>query len=321
MLQSCLTPELAAEITVQPVRRYGVDAAILFSDIVVPLFLAGVDVDIRPGVGPVMTPVRTAADVAALRPLDPDRLAPVQAAAGAAVELLAQHVGDSGRVPLIGFAGAPFTLASYLVEGGPSRDHLRTRALMHSEPQTWNALLTWTASLSSAFLKAQIAGGAEAVQLFDSWVGALSVPNYDRFVLEHSRVVFESVALLRAVRSPGASVPTVHFGTGTGELLASMRRAGAGCVGVDYRTPLDVAIERLGGSVPVQGNIDPALLLAPWPVLQEHVLDVVRAGLAAPGHVVNLGHGVPPDADPDQLHRVVELVHSLESAELVTGRP
>lgn len=295
MLDACLTPELAAELTLQPVRRHGVDAAVFFSDIVVPVALAGVDVRIVPGRGPVLgAPVRTARDVAGLPALEPDALAPIVAAAAGAV-------AELGDTPLIGFAGAPYTVASYLVEGGPSRDQLRTRALMRTEPQTWAALLDWCADLSGAFLVAQVTAGASVAQLFDSWAGSLSVADYA------GRVASHSARALADVRALG--VPVIHFGVGTGDLLAEMHRVGADVVGVDWRLPLDEASRRLGGTVPLQGNIDPALLAAPWPVLAAHVEDVLRRGQAAPAHVVNLGHGVPPDTDPTVLTRIVELVH------------
>jgi uroporphyrinogen decarboxylase len=297
MLEACLMPELAAEITLQPVRRHRVDAAILFSDIVVPLKLAGVDVQIVAGTGPVVAqPIRTAADVAALPALDPEALAPV-AAESAAV------VAELGPTPLIGFAGAPFTLASYLVEGGPSRDHRRTKTLMHAAPQAWHALAEWVAGVTGAFLRAQVLAGASAVQVFDSWAGALSLPDYRAFVARHSATVFDAVADL--------GVPRVHFGVGTGELLTAMRDVGADVLGIDHRVPLDVAQQRLGGATPVQGNIDPALLFAGRDALHAHTVDVIRRGAGAPGHVVNLGHGVPPDTDPAVLTELVEFVHGL----------
>ncbi len=298
MLESCLRPELASEITLQPVRRHDVDAAIFFSDIVVPLLLAGVDVDIVPGVGPVMgSAVRTADDVARLRdagPLTAQALEPVAAAVALTVAAL-------GSTPLIGFAGAPFTLAAYLVEGRPSRDHLAARTLMHADPETWRALTEWAADVTGAFLRAQVLAGASAAQLFDSWAGSLSLADYVEHAAPSSGRALASVADL--------GVRTVHFGTGTSELLAAMRDVGADVIGVDYRLPLDEANRRLGGRTPLQGNIDPALLQAPWPVLEAHVLDVIARGAQAPGHVVNLGHGVPPDTDPDVLTRVVQLVH------------
>ncbi len=297
MLDACLTPELAAEITCQPVRRHGVDAAIFFSDIVVPMRLAGVGVEIVPGVGPVLdAPVRTARQVAALPELDPVALQPIRDAVGLAV-------AELGSTPLIGFAGAPFTVASYLVEGRPSRELLLTRALLREDPDAWHALLAWVARTSAAFLQAQVEAGASAVQLFDSWVGTLSESDYRTAVLPHSTAVLSAVGAL--------GVPRIHFGTRTRHLLPALHEAGADAVGVDAETPLDEAIVTLGGRVPVQGNIDPQLLGAPWPVVQAHFRGVVRRGAGAPGHVVNLGHGVPPDTDPGVLTRIVELVHTL----------
>jgi uroporphyrinogen decarboxylase len=297
MLDACLTPSLASEITLQPVRRHHVDAAIFFSDIVIPVKLAGVDVEIVPGKGPVIAnPIRTASDVAALRPLDPDALEPIRQA-------VAATVAELGSTPLIGFAGAPFTLASYLVEGGPSKDQQRARTLMFSDPHTWAALLNWCADVTGEFLRAQIEAGASAAQLFDSWVGSLSEVNYLRRVAPHSRRALDHLR--------GLDVPKIHFGVGSGEMLAAMHSIGADVMGVDWRIPLDEAERRLGGGVPLQGNIDPALLAAPWAVLEAHVLDVIDRGKSAPSHVLNLGHGVPPETDPDVLTRIVELVHGL----------
>ncbi|MBC7589964.1 MAG: uroporphyrinogen decarboxylase [Salinibacterium sp.] len=295
MLDACLTPELASEITLQPVRRHHVDAAIFFSDIVIPVKLAGIDVDIVPGRGPVIaTPVRSASDVAALRPIDPAALDPIR-------EAVALTVAQLGTTPLIGFAGAPFTIASYLVEGGPSKDQQRARTMMYSDPQSWATLLNWCADVSGEFLKAQVEAGASAAQLFDSWVGSLSEQQYVRRVAPHSK---RALSHLR-----GFDVPKVHFGVGSGEVLKAMHDIGADVMGVDWRIPLDEASRRLGGDVPLQGNIDPALLGAPGHVLEAHVRDVMDRGRAAPSHVVNLGHGVPPDTDPDVLTRIVELVH------------
>jgi len=297
MLDACLDPALSSEITLQPVRRHGVDAGIFFSDIVVPIKLAGVAVDIVPGRGPVLeSPIRTPADVAALRPLEPEALSSI-------AEGVARTVAELGETPLIGFAGAPFTLAAYLVEGGPSKDHIRARTLMHSDPETWEALLTWAADVTGAFLRAQVLAGASAAQLFDSWVGSLSLADYEQRVAPFSARALSHVADL--------DVPTIHFGVGSGEVLGAMHGIGVGAVGVDWRIPLDEASRRLGGDVPVQGNIDPAMLQAPWPVLEAHVRDVVRRGRAAPAHVLNLGHGVNPDTDPDVLTRIVELAHAL----------
>jgi len=297
MLESCMRPEVVVEITMQPVRRYGVDAAILFSDIVLPLKAAGVDLDIKPGVGPVIAqPIRAARDVAALPQLEPGNVEPVAAAVRGLVDELGQR-------PLIGFAGAPFTLASYLVEGGPSRDHAHTKALMYGDEDTWHALADRLAQLALTFLRVQVEAGASAVQLFDSWAGALSAADYERYVLPHSRTVLEGVRSF-------ADVPRIHFGVGTGELLGLMASAGASVVGVDWRLPLDEAAHRVPATTSLQGNLDPATVFAPWPVVAERARDVLRRGRSAAGHVFNLGHGVLPDTDPDVLARLVELVHT-----------
>ncbi|WP_030444676.1 uroporphyrinogen decarboxylase [Actinocatenispora sera] len=302
MLTACRTPELITEITLQPVRRLGVDAAVLFSDIVVPLAAAGIDVDIQPGVGPVVAePVRDAAAVAAIRPLAPDDVGYVRTA----VRALVAELGDT---PLIGFAGAPFTLASYLIEGGPSRSHARTKALMHGQPEVWHELCSRLAGIAGEFLKVQVAAGASAVQLFDSWAGALSAADYATFVAPHS------AAVLRTVAQAAPQVPRIHFGVGTGHLLPAMAAAGANVVGVDWRTPLSAAAEAVGPERAVQGNLDPALLLAPWPVVADEVRRICAEGDQAAGHVFNLGHGVLPETDPDMLARVVDLVHQLPPA-------
>lgn len=301
MLDSCFTPDLVTEVTLQPVRRHGVDAAILFSDIVVPLKAAGIDLEIVPGTGPVVAhPVRSAADVAALPRLEPAQVAAV-------AQAVRQLVGELGDTPLIGFAGAPFTLASYLVEGGPSRNHERTKALMYSDPHTWHALLAHLSEITTTFLRVQLDAGVDAVQLFDSWAGALSLADYRQFVLPHSTRVLAAVA--------DAGVPRIHFGVGTGELLGAMGEAGADVVGVDWRIPLDVAARRVGPGKALQGNLDPAVLFAGWDAVQGEVRRILAEGRTAVaehgtlGHVVNLGHGVLPDTDPDMLTRVVELVH------------
>ncbi len=293
MLDACRRPDLVTEITMQPVRRYGVDAAILFSDIVVPLAAVGVDVDIVPGTGPVVgTPIRSYADVRRLRALDPDDVPYVTAA----IHALASELGAT---PLIGFAGAPFTLASYLIEGGPSRTHERTKAMMYGEPTLWHALLDRLAAISGAFLRIQVAAGASAVQLFDSWAGTLAAGDYSTYVLPHSSAAFAAVA----------GVPKIHFGVGTGDMLGLMAAAGVDVVGVDWRVPLDEAARRIGSRA-VQGNLDPAVAFAPWPVVAERTSAVLAAGRFAAGHVFNLGHGVLPDTDPDVLARIVDLVHT-----------
>ena len=295
MLEACRTPDLVTEITLQPVRRHQVDAAIFFSDIVVPLAAVGVDLDIVPGTGPVVAaPFRTRADLDRLPDLTPDVIPDI-------TESVRRLVGELGSTPLIGFAGAPFTLASYLVEGGPSRTHERTKALMHGDPQLWNDLCERLAQISGAFLRVQVEAGASAVQLFDSWVGALSRADYTSYVQKHSATTLAAVADL--------GVPRIHFGVGTGELLELMGEAGAEVIGVDYRLSLPDAVSRIGDGYAVQGNLDPALLGAPWEVLEARVRAIVDEGRAAPGHIFNLGHGVPPHADPDVLTRIVEVVH------------
>jgi len=295
MLDSCRRPDLVCEITLQPVRRHGVDAAILFSDIVVPVAAAGVDLDIVAGTGPVVAePVREADDLDQLGVLTPADVSYVDEA----VRLL---VAELGSTPLIGFAGAPFTLASYLVEGGPSRTHAKTKALMYGAPEVWHALCARLADNTATFLRVQAEAGVSAVQLFDSWAGALSEADYREYVQPHSARVLEGLADL--------GVPRIHFGVGTGELLGAMGEAGADVVGVDWRTPLHVAAERIGPDRAVQGNLDPCVLLAPWEVVETEVRRVLREGAATPGHVFNLGHGVLPETDPHMLTRVVELVH------------
>ncbi|MFI0711503.1 uroporphyrinogen decarboxylase [Streptomyces inhibens] len=296
MLDSCMRPELVTEITLQPVRRHNVDAAIYFSDIVVPLKAIGIDLDIKPGIGPVVeNPIRTRADLEQLRALEPGDVSYVTEAIG----LLVRELGST---PLIGFAGAPFTLASYLVEGGPSRNHERTKALMYGDPQLWADLLDRLADITAAFLKVQIEAGAGAVQLFDSWVGALSPADYRRSVMPASTKVFQAVE--------GLGVPRIHFGVGTGELLGLMGEAGADVVGVDWRVPLDEAARRVGPGKALQGNIDPAVLFAPREAVETKAAEVLDAAAGLEGHIFNLGHGVLPNTDPDALTRLVEYVHT-----------
>ncbi len=310
MLAACLEPEVACEITLQPISRYHVDAAILFSDIVVPLRAAGVDLDIVADVGPVIAePVRTTADIEAMKPLDPQAIQPVLETVG----LLVSALGD---VPLIGFAGAPFTLASYLVEGGPSRNHARTKAMMLAEPANWHALMTKLTDLTIAFLHGQIGAGVDAIQVFDSWAGTLSLADYRQYVLPHSARVFATLA--------EHEVPMTHFGVGTAELLGAMSEAvksgdkpgRATVVGVDWRTALTDAAGRVEAGTALQGNLDPVVLLAGWPVVEPAARAVVDDGrravdAGAAGHIFNLGHGVLPETDPGVLTDLVSLVHSL----------
>lgn len=377
MLEACLNPQVVAQATLQPVRRHGVDAAIFFSDIMVPLRLAGVDVEIKPQVGPVLSaPIRTRDDVErllgcgfgqgtwvshdgaahqgsegvaalreaialiltelgtpaqapkpgapqqgvpqplakaqAVRPTQP--AAPTQAQPAASTPATMPQASQQAQAqpaswtPLIGFGGAPFTLAAYLVEGKPSRDHLAARSLMHADPPTWDLLMRWCAQVTGDFIALQISCGASAAQLFDSWAGSLSPTDYRERVAPYSAL---AIARAREAISPtiGKAAPLIHFATGSARLLPQMLAAGAQAVGVDDRTELDWAIDQLGGSCPVQGNLNPALLTAPWPVIEQAIVECLRAGRQAPGHVFNLGHGVPPTTDPAVLTRIVEFVH------------
>jgi uroporphyrinogen decarboxylase len=295
MLDACRDPEMVVEITLQPVRRYGVDAAILFSDIVLPLKAVGVDLDIKPGVGPVIAhPVRTLADVDAIADLEPDHVPFIS-------EAVRGVVAELGGTPLIGFAGAPFTVASYLVEGGPSKEHAKTKAMMFGAPDVWDALMRKIADIAAAYLEVQVAAGASAVQLFDSWAGALTPADYEALVMPHSTAVLE--------RAGALGVPRIHFGVGTANLLTLMGEAGADVVGVDWRTPLQSAIGLVGDRV-VQGNLDPTLVFAPTDVMTRRAAEIIDAGRRAKGHIFNLGHGVIPSTDPDQLARLTEFVQS-----------
>src|SRR6201990_1880443 len=306
MMQACFDADLITEITLQPIRRHGVDAAILFSDIVVPLRASGIELDIVPDVGPVIEhPVRRIADVQAMKALELQQVAPV-------AQAVTQLVSELGDVPLIGFAGAPFTLASYLVEGGPSRHHERTKAMMLGEPDTWHALMTALTETTIAFLQAQVAAGVDAIQMFDSWAGTLSLADYRKYVLPHSTRVFATLA--------GHGVPMTHFGVGTAELLWGMSEAvlpgTARAVGVDWRSTLTDAAARVEPGTALQGNLDPVVILAGWPVVGRGAPGVVHDGrravdAGAAGHVFNLGHGVLPESDPGVLTELVSLVQSL----------
>jgi len=297
MLDSCMDADLITEITLQPVRRYGVDAAIFYSDIVLPLKAVGVDLEIKPGVGPVIAePVRTLADVARIPDLTPEHVPFITEAVRALVGELAPI---NGGTPLIGFAGAPFTVASYLVEGGPSKEYARTKALMFGAPDVWQALMTKVAGISAAFLEVQVAAGASAVQLFDSWAGAVTPADYREYVRPYSAQVLQ--------RAGALGVPRIHFGVNSAMLLDQMGEAGADIVGVDWRTPLPWAIERVGDRG-VQGNLDPSLVFAPTEVMTARAAEVIEAGRAAKGHIFNLGHGVIPSTNPDQLKRLTEFV-------------
>ena len=295
LLEIATTPELCAEVTLLPVRQLGVDVAILFSDIMLPLGPMGVRFQIRENVGPVIErTVREPQDVERLRPLEPEEDLPFVLEA---IRLLRQEL----EVPLIGFAGAPFTLASYLIEGGPSRAFLRTKALMYRDPGLWHRLLEKLTDSVAKFLKAQAQAGAQALQIFDSWVGCLSPRDYREYVQLHMRRLFAELRVL--------DVPVIHFGVGTGELLKLMKEAGGDMIGLDWRIELDRAWSRLGPTVGVQGNLDPAVLLGPWDVIERRALEVLEQAGGRPGHIFNLGHGVLPETPPDALKRLVELVH------------
>ena len=297
LLDICRIPEICAEVTLQPVRRLGVDAAILFADIMLPLIAVGVDLDIVEGVGPVIArPIREQEDLQALRPLEEEDVRFVADDVRAALDVLA------GEIPLIGFSGAPFTLASYLVEGKPSRDFLMTKRLMYSRPDLWNDLMFRLAGIVAGYLRCQIDAGVQALQLFDSWVGALSLDDYRRYVQPYTHMIFESLV--------GSEIPVIHFGTGTDSLLEAMRDAGGTAISLDWRVPLDLAWDRIGRDRGIQGNLDPLVLLGPWEVVERESRRILERAGDQPGHVFNVGHGIHPQTDPDQLRRLVELVHA-----------
>lgn len=294
LLEICHTPDLAVEVTLQPVRRFGVDVAILFSDIMVPLQAMGIDLDIVEGKGPVIAqPLRTTADLERLRPLDPPDDVPFVLET---IKLLT----DSLEVPLIGFSGAPFTLACYLVQGGPSKDFALTKQLMYSDPRTWERLMDRLSDAVAGYLRAQIGAGASAVQIFDSWVGSLSPADFRTYVRPW---------IVKIVKELEGAVPVILFGVGTGELLDQFDVCGADVIGVDWRVPLDSARNRVSDERVLQGNLDPISCLGPWELVEERALDVLRRG-GGSKHIFNLGHGVHPMTEPSTLSRLVELVHS-----------
>ena len=297
MLTMCRAPELAVEVTLQPLKHFDLDAAILFSDIMIPLRGMGIDFEIVESVGPVVAnPVRDQRTADALRVIEPERDVPFVIEA---VRALRREL--DGKVPLIGFAGAPFTLASYIVEGKPSRDLLLTKQLMHTNPAAWHTLMDKLAQTIAAYLRAQIDAGAQAVQLFDSWVGALSPCDYREFVLPHSKKIFDALAATR--------VPRIHFGTGTATLLELMREAGGDVIGIDWRVPLDQAWRRLG-DIALQGNLDPAIMLTTPEIVEKHAREILTQARGHCGHIFNLGHGVLPSTPIENVERLVEVVHS-----------
>ncbi len=298
LLDLCKTPELAAEVTLQPIQRLPVDAAIIFTDLLIPLEPMGAKLVFAPNEGPVIeNPIRSASDVEALRMVDP------QAELAFTLEAIRMVCRElDGKVPLIGFAGAPFTLASYLIEGSGSRHYIQTKQLMYHQPEAWHGLLDKLASVATTFLQAQVAAGAQVVQLFDSWVGCLSPDDYRRYVLPYTKQVIEGLR--------NAGVPVIHFGTDTAMLLDAMREAGSDVIGVDWRIPLDDAWHRIGPDVGIQGNLDPVALFAPLPEIQRRVDDILQRAGNRPGHIFNLGHGILPETPVDHVQAVVDLVHA-----------
>jgi len=297
ILEAIKQPELAAEFTLQPVRRYDVDAAVLYSDIVVPPHAVGFGIDVAPGTGPVAShPLRTREDLSRLRELAVEDVSYVTQT----VDILVKEL----KVPLLAFAGAPFTVASYLIEGRPSRTYQNTKRLMHEDPELWNDIMSRLVQHSITFISAQLSHGAEAFQVFDSWAGALSQHDYDAFVKPHTTAVFSELAK----RHPG--VRGIHFGIGCDHLLESMNSVGNAVIGLDWRTPIQEARQRLGANTVVQGNLDPALVLAGTDIALAGARNVLADNAGHPGHIFNLGHGVQPDTNPDVLHAIVDFVHS-----------
>ncbi|GAB4523667.1 MAG: uroporphyrinogen decarboxylase [Anaerolineales bacterium] len=306
LLEIVRQPELAAEVTLQPVRAFGVDAAILFADILLPLEPLGIGFHFAKGEGPVIeNPVRTWDDVNRLRPFDPDEsLGHVMEA----VRLVRAEL--DGQTPLIGFTGAPFTVASYAIEGGPSKDYKTTKLMMYTAPDLWHAFMDKLSDALAAYIRAQVRAGAQAAQMFDSWVGALSPQDYAEFVLPYSRKV------LAAAQAEG--VPVIHFGTGTATLLPLMKQAGGDVIGLDWRVPLDQGWQTVGYDRAVQGNLDPVTLFAPLPVLREKVHDVLRRAGGRPGHIFNLGHGILQHTPPENVQAVVDIVHEFTATDQLT---
>ncbi len=296
LLEICYHPELAAEVTLQPVRALGVDAAILFADILLPAIPLGVGLEFAKGEGPILqNPVRTLDDVRSLRPVDPET------DLGYVMDAIRILRGELKEIPLIGFCGAPFTVASYIIEGGASREFLKTKTMMYSDPQTWHALMEKLSCVLTDYLLAQIRAGAQAVQVFDSWVGALGPADYVEFVQPYSR------RILRTAQATG--VPVIHFGTDTATLLPAMKAAGGTVLGLDWRIPLDYGWNLLGQDVAIQGNLDPAVLFAPLPEIKKRVTDILRRADGKPGHIFNLGHGILQNTPVDNVKAVVDMVH------------
>jgi uroporphyrinogen decarboxylase len=306
LLEICQRPEVCTEVTLQPINRLDVDAAILFCDIMVPLLGVGIDLDIVEGVGPVIqSPIRAAEDVTAIRDLVPEADLPYVLET---IKLLKCELGD--RLPLIGFAGAPFTLASYLIEGRPSREFVETKSMMYRAPHIWHALMDRLTNIVITFLKAQVASGADALQLFDSWVGCLSPQDYVTFVQPYTKRIFAALA--------PSNLPLIHFGTNTATLLDHMKADGASIIGVDWRIPLDEAWRRIGPQHGIQGNLDPVVLFAPPATIKQRISEVLSKAGNRPGHIFNLGHGLHPNTPLDNVIRAVEYVRELSSARAAT---
>ncbi|HKP53972.1 MAG TPA: uroporphyrinogen decarboxylase [Chloroflexia bacterium] len=297
LMEICRQPELCAEVTLQPVRRLGVDAAVMFADIMLPLIGIGVGVELVENVGPVVaSPIKGMEDLEVLRPIEPEEDVPFVMEA---VRITKRELGD--RTPLIGFCGAPFTLASYLIEGKPTREFSRTKAMMYTQPDVWHSLMERLTGIMITYLHAKVDAGVDALQLFDSWVGALSPRDYAEYVEPYSQ------RILRDLRTRG--LPFIHFGTNTATLLEQMKGDGGTTIGVDWRIPLDAAWEHIGYDLGIQGNMDAAVLYGPGDFWQGRALDVLRQAAGRPGHIFNLGHGVLPDLPLDNVTRLVDFVH------------
>jgi uroporphyrinogen decarboxylase len=298
ILTICKTPDLAAQVTLQPIKRFDLDAAIIFADILLPLEPMGIQLEFAKGEGPVIhNPVRNAAAVEALRPFEPDEKTPFVMEA---LRIVRREL--NGKVPLIGFCGAPFTLASYIIEGGHSNHYIRTKQMMLHSPSVWKDLMTKLALTMASYLRSQIGAGAQAVQIFDSWVGCLSPEDYREYVLPYSRLMMEGLK--------GRGAPVIHFGTGTSAFLESMCEAGGDVIGVDWRINLDEAWNRLGPDVAIQGNLDPVALFGPVHEIKRRVGDIVRRAGGRPGHIFNLGHGILPDTPVENVEAAIEFVHT-----------
>lgn len=297
ILTMAKTPELCAQVTLMPVKEFGVDGAVLYADIMLPLEAMGISLEIEPDVGPIIhNPIRTMRDVEALRIIDAEEATPFVMEA---IRLVRREL--EGKQAVIGFSGAPFTLACYLIEGRPSRDYAIAKSLMYGQPETWHALMNKLTEVVSCYLVAQVSAGADVVQLFDSWVGALSPSIYKRFVQPYSKRIFDTIKQ--------TGTPSIHFGTGTASLLELMTEAGGDVISIDWRMDLDTAWTRIGYDRGIQGNLDPTLLLTPWNVIEEGMQDVLRRAANRPGHIFNLGHGVLAPTQPEILRRLVDAVH------------